>query len=101
MIATRETTVAEPCSRIVTITNRLGLHARPAMMFAQAAGKYGAAVTVRRLDQGDAVDGKSIMEMMMLVATFGTELEVSADGDDAEDALKELCELVESNFREE
>lgn len=87
------------CSAKVTICNRLGLHARPAMCFVDAANAFAATVTVRR--QGQAVDGKSIMQMMMLAATKGTELEIVADGSDAEAAIAALKRLVESGFDEE
>ena len=66
-------------SAIVTISNRLGLHARPAMMLAEAAMRYESEVTIQRLDQGKAVDAKSIMQLMMLAAVCGTEL-VEASG---------------------
>ncbi|MBY0263044.1 MAG: HPr family phosphocarrier protein [Phycisphaerales bacterium] len=83
----------------VVIVNRLGLHARPAMCFVDAAMPFGAAVSVKRGDQ--VVDGKSIMQMMMLAATKGTELEILADGDDAEAACAALKKLVDSGFDEE
>ena len=60
------------------IVNRLGLHARPAMSFVDLASEYRSAVTVRKGDQ--EVDGKSIMQMMMLAATQGTELEIVCEG---------------------
>ncbi len=88
-------------SRKVTIKNKLGLHARPAMMFVETASKYQAAVSVCRTDQSEPVDGRSIMQMMMLAATEGTELKISATGEDAEDVVKALVELVKSNFQED
>lgn len=83
----------------VTIGNKLGLHARPAMCFVDAAMPFKASITVRRADQ--CVDGKSIMQMMMLAATKGTELEIEADGDDAEQACAALKRLVDSGFDED
>jgi phosphocarrier protein HPr len=83
----------------VTIVNKLGLHARPAMCFVDAAMVFSAAVTVLRGTQ--TVDGKSIMQMMMLAATKGTELEIVAEGDDADKAVAALKKLVESGFDEE
>ncbi|MEM9661575.1 MAG: HPr family phosphocarrier protein [Planctomycetota bacterium] len=83
----------------VTIVNRLGLHARPAMSFVDAASAFGASIRVRNGDT--EVDGKSIMEVMMLAATRGTELLITADGDDADAALEELRKLVASGFDEE
>ena len=56
---------------------------------------------VRRGDQDSTVDGKSVMQMMMLAATQGTDIEITADGEDAEDAIKALVTLVESGFQED
>ena len=83
----------------MTIVNRLGLHARPAMAFVDAASGFTCAVTVRRGDQ--EVDGKSIMHMMMLAATKGTELEVAATGSDAQAACAALKKLVADGFDED
>lgn len=83
----------------VTIGNKLGLHARPAMCFVDAATVFKSNVTVKRQDQ--EVDGKSIMQMMMLAATKGTELEICADGEDADAACQALKKLVESGFDED
>jgi len=81
-----------------TVRNRLGLHARPAMTFVDAAAACASRVTVRRGDQ--EVDGKSIMQMLMLAATEGTELEIEARGEDADQTVRRLAELVESGFGE-
>lgn len=88
------------CSTI-TITNRLGLHARPAMMFVECANGFSSAVSVRRADQDEALDGKSIMHLMMLAATQGTEIEITATGDDANEAVASLQALIESKFEED
>lgn len=87
------------CRANVTIVNRLGLHARPAMVFVDAANLFASTVTVKRDDQ--EVDGKSIMMMMLLAATQGTQLEVIAEGDDAEAAIAKLVALVAAGFDEE
>jgi phosphocarrier protein len=87
------------CRANVTIVNRLGLHARPAMVFVDAANLFTSAVTVKRDDQ--EVDGKSIMMMMLLAATQGTQLEVIAEGDDAQAAIDKLVALVAAGFDEE
>ena len=81
------------------IINRQGLHARPAMDFVQAASGFNADVRVRSDDE-DA-DGKSVMELMMLAATQGTEIEVICVGEDAEAALNHLASLVSRGFDEE
>lgn len=83
----------------VTITNKLGLHARPAMAFADTASQFQADIAV--LKGGTKYDGKSIMNLMMLAATQGTELEIEAAGGDADGALAALQQLVESNFGED
>ncbi len=85
----------------VTISNKLGLHARPAMVFVETASGFDANITVRRTDQDETVDGKSIMQMMMLAATQGTKIEISTNGGDADKALKALVSLVKSKFEEE
>ena len=85
----------------VRIVNRLGMHARPAMIFAEAAQEFDADITIRRMDQSSPVDAKSIMQLMMLAATEGTELEIKASGSDAEPSVQRLVELVQSGFNEE
>ncbi|MDG2031825.1 MAG: HPr family phosphocarrier protein [Phycisphaerales bacterium] len=85
----------------VKIKNKLGLHARPAMTFAEKAAEFSSDITVRRSDSDSTVDGKSIMQILMLAGTMGTELVISADGQDAGDALKTLKALVEARFEED
>lgn len=82
----------------VAISNKLGLHARPAMTFAESAGRFASVIRVRRSDSDDSVDGKSIMQLLMLAGTKGTELVITAEGADATDALKELVRLVNAGF---
>ncbi len=93
--------VSQTASATVTINNRLGLHARPAMLFVETAGQWKSDITVSRPDTDLTIDGKSIMQLMMLAATQGTELTITASGEDAEDAVKGLSDLIESNFHEE
>ena len=83
------------------IVNRLGMHARPAMMFVEVASRFPCEVTVRRKDQTECFDGKSIMQVMMLAATQGTEIEICAKGDEAGGAIEELLALIKSKFDEE
>ena len=91
--------MAENCTITVTVVNRLGLHARPAMSFVDLACTFPCAVKVRKGDTD--VDGKSIMQMMMLAASKGSQLEITAEGDQAEKACKALKALVDSGFEEE
>lgn len=83
----------------VTIQNKLGLHARPAMTFVDTASRFSA--DIKLIKAGQAVDGKSIMQLMMLAATQGTELEITAEGTDAQQAIETLEQLVKDNFGEE
>ncbi len=82
----------------VTIINRLGLHARAAAKLVQTASHYASTVTLVR--NGKEVNGKSIMGVMMLAAAQGSEIDVVTAGEDAEEALAALIELVENRFGE-
>ncbi len=93
--------MAHASSREVTIVNRLGLHARPAMELVDTATSFAADVRVRRADGSEWVNGKSIMEMMLLAATKGTKLVIEAEGDDAEKALDTIAALVAKGFNED
>ena len=93
--------MSQTASANVTISNKLGLHARPATMFAETAGRFQADITISRADGGDQIDGKSVMQMLMLAATAGTQLCIDAKGPDANDAIEALRQLIESGFDEE
>ena len=83
----------------VVIQNQLGLHARPAMTFVDTASGFACDVRVRKGSQ--SVDGKSIMQMMILAATQGTQLQIEAEGADAHEAVDTLLTLVKSKFGED
>lgn len=78
--------------RTITIKNKQGLHARPAALFVQIANKFTCDVIVSK--GKDKVNGKSIMGIMMLEAGAGSRITITARGDDAEAAVKELENLV-------
>lgn len=80
------------------ITNDLGLHARAAALFVKIAGRYKSEVLVRRGNQ--EVNGKSIMGVLMLAAGRGSEISVITTGEDAQEALQELGQLIENKFGE-
>ena len=85
--------------RSVTITNKYGLHARPAMQLVETASRFASDV---RLVRGEKIaDAKSIMDVLMLAAEHGTDLVIKAEGDDAEQAIETLSDLVASRFDEE
>ena len=81
------------------IRNRLGLHARAAARFVETANRFRSRISASR--DGRTMDGKSILGMLLLAASLGTVLELSAEGDDAEEALAALCALVEGGLGEE
>lgn len=82
-----------------TIQNRLGIHARPAAMFAKIASKFRCDIRVQK--DGLDVNGKSIMGIMMLAAAQGNVIRVLAEGGDAEKALLALGEIIDQKFGEE
>jgi len=85
--------------REVTIRNRLGLHARAAARFVHTANRFRARVTATR--NGRTMDGKSILGILLLAASQGSVLELTAEGEDEEAALAALAALVESGLGDE
>jgi len=83
---------------VLEIVNQLGLHARAAARFVEVASRFEAEIDV--LHSGHQANGKSIMSLMMLAAARGSRLAVTATGDDADDALQALAELVGNRFGE-
>lgn len=83
----------------VTIVNRLGMHARPAAMFVRAASRFSCEIWVEK--EGEQINGKSIMGLMMLAAGQGSKLKIRCDGPDSAEALKELEQLIAGRFHED
>jgi phosphocarrier protein HPr len=81
------------------ILNQRGLHARAAAKFVKTAGAYEADIAVSR--QGQTVSGNSIMGLMMLAASPGSEIKICCSGKDAQAALNALVELLANKFEEE
>jgi phosphotransferase system HPr (HPr) family protein len=89
-------------SKDIIVTNKLGLHARPAMQFVDVASQFSSDITVHKLGEEPAsADGKSVMQMIILAATEGTPMRIEANGEDAETAVVKLAELFETKFGEE
>jgi len=86
-------------SDTLVIKNKLGMHARPAAMFVQTAARFAAEITVSK--DGNDVNGKSVMGMMMLAAEHGSSVVITADGPDEGEALAALRQLFERKFEEE
>lgn len=83
----------------LVVVNKLGIHARPAAMFVRVANRFTCEVWVEK--DGEEVNGKSIMGLMLLAAGCGSRLKVTAIGADAPQALKEIEELIARKFDEE
>ena len=81
------------------IINKLGLHARAAAKFVATASRFGSKIEISR--EGKSVNGKSIMGVMMLAASKGTTISVSAEGEDEIQAIIAIEELVNNRFGEE
>ena len=81
------------------VANKLGIHARPAAMFVKVANQFDADVFVEK--DGERVNGKSIMGLMTLEASQGVRIRVTATGDDAEQVLNEIQELIDNRFYED
>ena len=86
-------------AREMTVTNKNGIHARPASMFVKTANQFHCDIFVEK--DGEKVNGKSIMGLMMLAAGPGSKLTVRAEGTDASEALGELEGLLRRKFDEE
>jgi phosphocarrier protein len=90
---------AQKMEKELTVVNRLGLHARPAAMFVRIASRHRAEIWVTK--EGEEVNGKSIMGLMMLAAGQGSKLRIRCDGPDADKAMEELEQLINAGFNEE
>jgi phosphotransferase system HPr (HPr) family protein len=85
--------------RQLTITNKVGLHARPAALFVQTAARF-KDTRVQVVKNGDARDAKSILSVLTLGVSQGTTITVRADGPQAEAAIAALSDLVDRDFGE-
>jgi len=81
------------------VVNKLGLHARAAAKLVEAAARFQATVLVKK--DGEAVDARSILGLMMLNARIGSTIELTADGPDAKEALDAVTALIKAKFGED
>ena len=101
-LLSRRSSEASPHQKIekdVPVINRLGLHARPAAMFVRIASRFRSEIWVSK--EGEEVNGKSIMGLMMLAAGQGSKLHLRCEGPDAAKAIVDLEELINARFHEE
>jgi phosphocarrier protein HPr len=99
MIAKKQTQGSGTVTKELTVVNKLGIHARPASMFVRTANRFECDIFVEK--DGEKVNGKSIMGLMMLAAGPGSKLTVHAEGEDAAKAVFEIEELLKRKFDEE
>ncbi len=99
MSAAHKAPEEQTASKELIVTNKLGIHARPAAMFVRTANRFPCNIFVEK--DGERVNGKSIMGLMMLAAGPGSKVTLLAEGQDAAHALHELESLIKRKFDEE
>ncbi len=99
MSAKKITDAGSTMTRDFQVANKLGIHARPAALFVKTANRFNCEILVEK--DGEKVNGKSIMGLMMLAAGPGSKLVVHANGQDAPQALAEIELLIKGKFNEE
>ena len=88
-------------TRETTVKNKTGLHARPASAFVEAASKFKSTIKIKNVDKNSAeVNAKSIIKLLTLSMSQGTTIRISATGEDEEEAVNALIELVDGGFGE-
>ena len=83
----------------ITIINKLGLHARASAKLASLANDFESQINIHK--DGKNVDGKSIMQLMMLAANIGTQITINIEGNDEDEAMNALCVLINNRFDEQ
>ncbi len=91
--------MADKLSARVIIPNKRGLHARASAKVVEASARFESEIHI--IKDGQKVNGRSIMGLMMLAASLGSEVEITAEGQDAAEAMKAILALVEAKFGEE
>ena len=91
--------MSEKLTADAVITNKLGLHARAAAKLVEAAARFQSTILVKK--DGESVDARSILGLMMLNARIGSRIEVSAEGSDAKEAMAAVMALIEAKFGED
>jgi phosphocarrier protein len=87
-------------TREVTVVNPTGLHARPAAEFVKLAASFKSSITVRNLTTQKEVNAKSIVMLLTLALSKGSQMSIAADGEDEEEAVTALAALIEGGFGE-
>jgi phosphocarrier protein len=85
--------------KVITVINRAGIHARPSAMLVQTTKNFKSNIYIEK--NNDRINGKSIMGIITLGASYGTELKIIAEGEDEQSAVEIIARLFESKFEEE
>lgn len=99
MSVTNQAASKQSCTRDLVVINKLGIHARPAAMFVKTANRFQCDIFVEK--DGERVNGKSIMGLMMLAAGPGSKITIITEGGDGEEAITEIDLLLKRKFEEE
>jgi len=91
--------VSQSLKAVAKITNKRGLHARASAKVVEAAARFQSEITI--VKDGSRVNARSIMGLMMLAASLGSEIGIEVQGPDADDAMKAMLALIEAKFGEE
>ena len=92
--------MSTPILQVVQIENKLGLHARAAAKLVRLTARFSSEIFLSREGACQQIDAKSILGILTLAATEGTQLEIEADGEDAEQAVEALAEMISHKFTE-
>ena len=98
-LAKKSDTSGPKLTKDFVVLNKLGMHARPAAMFVRVANRFSCEILVEK--DGEEVNGKSIMGLMLLAAGCGSKLRITAIGGDAATAVKNIEEIISRKFDEE
>ena len=88
-------------SKTITIKSKSGIHARPAQLIVQTAEEFACEIFLEKIDEGFKANAKSIFNVMAMAGECGDSIQITADGEDEDEALEALLELFESNFSNE
>jgi phosphocarrier protein len=98
-MSAKKGSAAGPMTKELTIINKQGIHARPAALFVKTANQFSCDILVEK--DGETVNGKSLIGLLMLAAGSGSKLKVHAEGADAQAAIGEIEKLIKRKFDED
>ncbi len=88
-------------SKTVTISNKSGIHARPAQLIVQTAEEFSSEIFLEKIDEGFKANAKSIFNVMAMAGECGDNIQITTNGDDEDEALEAMLDLFDRNFTNE